>query len=143
MEQISIFPRTGVRGLQRLSLWGRMLRKIPVISKNASNKNYSELNFIQKTQWTHISFGPRSGSTDTKHLPFLKQITMYWNGKIGSLWGWTLSKVLIVLKNDANWREEGRLGISNPPPWACYGAQLWPMVVSWQIAASATLAQGY
>ncbi len=23
--------------------------KIPVISKNASNKNYSELNFIQKT----------------------------------------------------------------------------------------------
>ncbi len=27
---------------------------------------------------------------------------MYWNGKVGSLWGWTLPKVPIVLKNALN-----------------------------------------
>ncbi len=95
MAHISIFPRTGVRGLQRLPFlkifnvleWERRFPLGPNAAKNASNKNYSELNFIQKTQWTHISISTRSGPTDAKHLPFLKQIAMYWNGKAGSLWG--------------------------------------------------------
>ncbi len=45
------------------SLKGWMLmQKIPMISKHALNKNCSELNFVQKTQWTHISIFPRSGA---------------------------------------------------------------------------------
>ncbi len=34
--------------------------KIPIISKNASNKHCSELNFLRKTQWTHFSIYPKS-----------------------------------------------------------------------------------
>ncbi len=29
----------------------------------------------------------RSGARGAKHLPFLKYIIMYWDGKVGSLWG--------------------------------------------------------
>ncbi len=34
-----------------------------IISKNASNKNWSELNFPQKTHRKHISIYPKSGAS--------------------------------------------------------------------------------
>ncbi len=36
-----------------------MLPNVLIISKYLSNKNRSELNFLQRTQWTHISIFPR------------------------------------------------------------------------------------
>ncbi len=35
-----------------------MLQKIPLASKNASNKNCPELNFPQNSQWTYMSVSP-------------------------------------------------------------------------------------
>ncbi len=37
-----------------------MLQKVRIILKNISNKNYSELLFLQKTQWSHTSTSPGS-----------------------------------------------------------------------------------
>ncbi len=54
--------------------FGQNIAKKRIISKNASHKSCSELNFLQKTQWTHISIFPRSGARGAKHLPFLKYI---------------------------------------------------------------------
>ncbi len=54
------------------SLRGWMLQKIPIISKNSSNKNCSELNFLQKTQWTHVSISSRNEATGFQRLPLLK-----------------------------------------------------------------------
>ncbi len=48
------------------------LQKIPIISKNSSNKNCSKINFLQTTHWTHISISPRSGARGLQRLPFLK-----------------------------------------------------------------------
>ncbi len=56
-----------------------MLLKIPIIyKKKDSNKNCSEFNFLQKTQWTHMSISRMSGPRGLHRLPCLK----YWNGKI-------------------------------------------------------------
>ncbi len=49
-----------------------MLRKVRMILKNALNKNCSELNFLQKTQWTQISTSSRSGARGLHRLSFLK-----------------------------------------------------------------------
>ncbi len=42
--------------------------KLPIISKNCSNKSYWELSFVQKSHWAHMSISPRSG---TRRLIFL------------------------------------------------------------------------
>ncbi len=47
-------------------LYSRMLQKIPTTSKNASNKNCSELNVLQKTHWAHMSIFSRRGLGDSK-----------------------------------------------------------------------------
>ncbi len=39
-----------------------MLLKILNISKNASNENSAELNFVQETPWTYISISNRCGA---------------------------------------------------------------------------------
>ncbi len=49
-----------------------MLQKILIISKNASNNNYSELNFLQKTQWMHMSISPKSGAPKIAIFEILK-----------------------------------------------------------------------
>ncbi len=36
------------------------------------NKSCSELNFLPKTPWTHISVSLRSGAKGIQRLPFLK-----------------------------------------------------------------------
>ncbi len=64
LAHISIFPGSGARGLQRLMClkyynllkWkldqfkGTMLSKLPIITKNISNKSCLDLNFLQKSQ---------------------------------------------------------------------------------------------
>ncbi len=47
-------------------------RKIPIILKNNSNKYRSELNFLQKSQWAHMSISPRSEARRLERLPYLK-----------------------------------------------------------------------
>ncbi len=64
-------PRSGAMGLERfsylryynalkqeISLLVWTLPKIPIISKNSSNKNCSELNVVEKSQWEHMSALP-------------------------------------------------------------------------------------
>ncbi len=73
--QISIFLMTGAKGFQRLTClkyfneleWESRFtlrlnttKNVDYIKKYASNKNCSELNFLQKTQWVHMSIS--SGS---------------------------------------------------------------------------------
>ncbi len=55
-------------------LWflGSTLPKLPTISKNASNKNCWELNFLQKTQQVHMSIFPRSRARGVGRLPYFK-----------------------------------------------------------------------
>ncbi len=60
-----------------------MLQKIQLILKKGSNKNYSELNFLQKTLWVHTSIPSRSGCMVLQRLLCVK----YWNGKVKfTLW---------------------------------------------------------
>ncbi len=101
LARISIFPRTGVRALQSLPFlknfnvleWERRFSLEPNAAKNTCyikkclKQKLFRIKFYTKNLWTHISISPRSGPLDAKHLPFLKQIAMYWNGRIGSLWG--------------------------------------------------------
>ncbi len=47
-----------------------ILQKRPIILKNTSNKSCTELNFLQETQWTHISIYSRSGAGDSKDCIF-------------------------------------------------------------------------
>ncbi len=57
------------------------LQNVPIISRNASSKSCTELNFLQKTLWTHISIWLRSGTRGYKHLRFWN-IIMHWNEEI-------------------------------------------------------------
>ncbi len=91
---MSISPRSGARGLQRLiclksytcrngklgSLYGSTLPKRSLISKKASNKSCLELNSIQKNPWAHMSISPRSGVGGSKDFPFLYilRFQTYW-----------------------------------------------------------------
>ncbi len=83
---MSIFPSIGTKGLQRLPrfkycnelkqesrfILGLNTAKNTVISKTASNKSYWELNFLQKTQWAHVSISPRSGARGLQRLSCFK-----------------------------------------------------------------------
>ncbi len=105
------------------SLEGWRQQKIPKISKNASNKNYSELNFLQKlTERMSLSPGVQLGTSKDCH--FLN-IIKYWNGKADPLWGWKPQKVPIVLEQNCIklnfqqktwWASEGR-GTRDLPFW--------------------------
>ncbi len=49
---------SGAPKVDTFQIRGEMLQKLPIISKNASNKSCTELNFLKKTQWTFISYLP-------------------------------------------------------------------------------------
>ncbi len=49
-----------------------MLLKIRVSPKKASNKSYSELNFVQKSLRAHVSISLQSGARGLKGLIWLK-----------------------------------------------------------------------
>ncbi len=60
------------------SLEGWMRQTIQILSKDALNKSCSELNFLQKAQWTHI-MSPRSGASGIQRLSCLKYYnTLKW-----------------------------------------------------------------
>ncbi len=49
-----------------------MLQKMPIVSKNNSNKSCGQLNFLQKTQWDTLVYLPQSGVRELHMLPYLK-----------------------------------------------------------------------
>ncbi len=51
--------------------WGK-LPKSTIPSKNASIKSCLQLNFIQKSQWAHMSISLRSRATGFQRLSFSK-----------------------------------------------------------------------
>ncbi len=83
---MSISLRNGGGQFPRLPLWniimykngkvdslkGSPLPKIRIIWENASNKSCWALNFIQKSQWEHMSTFPMSRVREIKRCPSLK-----------------------------------------------------------------------
>ncbi len=65
-------------------LKGSTLPKLPIISKNSSNKSCWKLNFLQKTERAHFSISLMSRAKGSKDCHVLN-ITMYWNEKVYSL----------------------------------------------------------
>ncbi len=69
---MSFSSKSGARRFQRLIFWYNILKweskftlglntaEIINIIKNSSNKSCSELKFLQKTRWTHMSISLRS-----------------------------------------------------------------------------------
>ncbi len=51
---------------------GSMAPKIRIISKKASNKSCSELNFIQKSLQAHTSISPQGGARELERLMWLE-----------------------------------------------------------------------
>ncbi len=43
-----------------------------MILKNSLNKSFAELNFLQKTQWSHISIFIGSGAMELKRFAIFK-----------------------------------------------------------------------
>ncbi len=72
--------------------------KLPIISNNWSNKCCWELNFVQKSQWTHLSISARGGARSLERSICFKCL-LYWNGKVVSLLGWALPKLPIISKS--------------------------------------------
>ncbi len=83
------------------SFAGWTLPKLPIISKNCSNKSIWALHFKQKSQWAHMSISPTSGATGLERLVCFKDyIVLKW--KVHSFAGWTPLKLLIISKNASN-----------------------------------------
>ncbi len=57
---IQIFPK--IRIFKIFWEFNLISAKVPIISKNASNKSCPKLNFLWKTHLMHISISPRSGA---------------------------------------------------------------------------------
>ncbi len=55
--------------------------KLPIITKNTSNKSCSQLNFLQKSQQAQMSISPRSGTRERQRFD-VWNIVMFWNEKI-------------------------------------------------------------
>ncbi len=73
-----------------------LLPKVPIVLKNALNKNRIALNFLQKT-WAYVFISSRSGARG--HQRFVNFEIVHWNGKVCSLYGWMPPKVSIISKN--------------------------------------------
>ncbi len=54
------------------SVWGPTLPKIRIASKTASSKSCLKLNFVQKSQRTHMSISPQSGAWGIERFTSLK-----------------------------------------------------------------------
>ncbi len=79
---------------------GLTLGKIQIISKNASNKSFTGLNFLQKFQWTHISIYCRSGARVLQRFTFLRNCdTLTWES---TLFGRMLRKIPIISESAPN-----------------------------------------
>ncbi len=70
------------------------------------------IDYIEKCfKWKlcRIKFSAKNSVEAYRYLPHPRSIAMrrqtiamYWNGKVGSFWGWMLPKVTILLKNASN-----------------------------------------
>ncbi len=77
--------------------------KITNYKKNCLNKSCWELNFVQKSQWTHFSISPRSGAELRGSKDgYVSNIILHWNGKSDSFLGWRLPKLPIISNNCSN-----------------------------------------
>ncbi len=83
------------------SISGWTLPKLPIISKNYSNESCWELNFVQKSQWAHMSIFPRSRARSSKDW-YASNIILYWNGKVDLISGLTLPKLPIISESGFN-----------------------------------------
>ncbi len=52
--------------------------------KKVFNKSFSDLNYLQKTQWAHMSISHWSGARGIQRYGHVRNIIMYGNGKIGT-----------------------------------------------------------
>ncbi len=94
------------------SLWGSMLLKIRVISRNASYKSCWASNSVQKIQWAHMSTALQSGSRRLQRLICFKYY------------------IILILKVDSVWARrcqkyklyEKRLQINIAKHWISYKA---------------------
>ncbi len=78
------------------SLEGSTVPKIRIVSKNSSNKSCWAFNSVQKSQWAHMSTSLQNEAKALQRLMYVSNIILYWNGKVDSVWGSTLSKVHII-----------------------------------------------
>ncbi len=64
------------------SLSGSMLPKLLIISENASIKSCWELNYVQKSQWGHMSISAGSGTMGLQRLICFKyEIVLKWESR--------------------------------------------------------------
>ncbi len=107
------------------SLWGSLLPKIRIISKNASSKSCWALNFVQKNLWAYTSISPRSGAAPK--IVIFWNIIMFKNGTVDSLWGSTqrcqkytlYPKIILPIKVVRHWilyKKVSRRTRLSPPP---------------------------
>ncbi len=68
------------------SLWGWMLPKIRIISKNISNKSCWALNSIRESQWAHLSYLLQSRAWASKDCHLLKHYNVQKLGSRFTLW---------------------------------------------------------
>ncbi len=61
------------------SLQGSALPKIRITSKNTSNESFWAINFIQKSQWSHMFVSTGSGARGSKDW-YVSNVILYWNG---------------------------------------------------------------
>ncbi len=78
-----------------------MLPTIPIICENVSNKSCLDFNYIQKTQWAHMSIFLGVELGDSKSW-LVRNIIMYGNKKIDRLWDWMLPKLPIIYGKVSN-----------------------------------------
>ncbi len=83
------------------SFLGWRLSKLPIISKNCSNKSCWEINFFLKSQWTHISISARGGVRGLERSMCFKYL-LYWNGEVVLLSDWVLPMLPIISENASN-----------------------------------------
>ncbi len=84
-----------------LKIW--MLRKLPIISKNCSNKSCWELNFIQNSQWAHMSICPKSRTSGIERLVSLKYYKMQKQESGFTRWLNT-DKIIYYIKKLFKWK---------------------------------------
>ncbi len=70
--------------------------QLVIITKNSWNKSCAQLNFLKKSQWTHISTYAKSGAKELQRFVIFK--IMHRSGKVASLYDWTLQKMPIISK---------------------------------------------
>ncbi len=109
---MSIFSRSRAKGLQSLPylkyyyIWkwksrltlGLNATEITDYRRKASSKSYSELNFVQKSQWVHAFISPKSGDRGLQTLPCFEFYSLRkWESSRSTL-GFNIAKITDYIK---------------------------------------------